>query len=433
MRLLLKFSARLSVIAKLRHKQSGFRRQPETPSRNDPGNPRVAYFLSSDDCPVTADSPCWRTALPLSPADVGGSVEPAGADTVTYGDYFTGVRRFLEGQRFAALTDTLKDCLGRSVTAADVGTIRIYLEKHGQFYHPARVTVMVGNLRMAFVVNVAVTKIGQQFLRADFGNIRLLNDRFPYRFLPHVYWMGAAALPGRFRRLEMFLGEWLEGYHEFHLSGEPPEMNSHLVVWDPARGALPLSQQQRSDVYRRVALIMTAYYDLETYEQIFSWHNAAGDFIVKTDGKRLDLRLITVRKYAALVVNIPRNADTILHALLLFWLNLSICIRLDRLDGVGAFGWAHNEMVAAALKGFLDGLSLQVRFERIPQGLPELFAGYLKALSTEDCVTLLEGIVRRMNGPAQEKALIRKQLKRHGEEMTRAIDRLSQERAAPTT
>jgi len=90
-------------------------------------------------------------------------------------------------------------------------------------------------------------------------------------------------------------------------------------------------------------------------------------------------------------------------------------------------------MVAAALKGFLDGLSLQVRFERIPQGLPELFAGYLKALSTEDCVTLLEGIVRRMNGPAQEKALIRKQLKRHGEEMTRAIDRLSQERAAPTT
>ena len=231
----------------------------------------------------------------------------------------------------------------------------------------------------------------------------------------------------------MFLGEWLEGYHEFHLSGEPAEMNSRLVVWDPVKGAHPLSKQQRIDIYRQIALILTAYYDLETFEQIFSWHNAAGDFIVKTDGGQIDLRLITVRKYAPLFADVSGDADTILQALLIFWLNLSIRIRLDRLDGVGEFGCADDDMVDAALNGFFDGLALQVRFGRIPKELPDLFAGYLKALASDDRDTLLEGVVGRLNGHPSEKALIRKHLKRHGEKMTQAIDRLPQELIVSTT
>ncbi len=231
----------------------------------------------------------------------------------------------------------------------------------------------------------------------------------------------------------MFLGEWLEGYHEFHLSGEPAEMNSRLVVWDPVKGAHPLSKQQRVDVYRQIALILTAYYDLETFEQIFAWHNAAGDFIVKTDGGQIDLRLITVRKYAPLFADVSGDADTILQAMLIFWLNLSIRIRLDRFDGVGEFGCADDDMVEAALNGFFDGLALQVRFGRIPKELPDLFAGYLKALASDDRDTLLEGIVGRLKCHPSEKALIRKHLKRHGEKMTQAIDRLPQELIVSTT
>jgi hypothetical protein len=423
----------LRTIANPQPTQTGFLRQPEPPSRSDPGKPEVAYFLASDDRPVAENSPRWRMPLPFSPAGVVKSGEPAGGAGVTYGDYFVAVHRFLEDQRFAALTGAVRECLGQSVTAVDLGTIRIYLEKHGEFYHPARITVAVANRRPSFVVNVAVTKIGRSFLRADFDNIRLLNDRFPYRFLPQVYCKGEATLPGRSHRLEMFLGEWLEGYHEFHLSGGPAEMNSRLVVWDPVKGAQPLSKQQRADIYRQIALIMTAYYDLETFEQIFAWHNAAGDFIVKTDGGQIDLRLITVRKYAPLFADVPRDADTILQALLIFWLNLSIRLRLDRLDGVGEFGWADDDIVEAALNGFFDGLALQVRFGRIPQELPDLFAGYLKALAADDRDTLLEGIVGRLNCHPSEKALIRKHLKRHGEKMTQAIDRLPQDRIISTT
>lgn len=369
--------------------------------------------------------------LPRGPADIVKSGEPAGGAVVTYGDYFTAVHRFLEGDRFNALTGALKKRVGVSVTAADLGTVRIYLEKHGHYYHPARVTVAAAKLRPAFVVNVAVTKIGRSYLRQDFGNLRLLNDRFSYRFLPQVYCFGEAALPVCSRRLEMFLGEWLEGYHEFHLSGEPAEKNNRLVVWDPVQGAHPLSKRQRFDIYRQAALIMTAYYDLETFEQIFSWHNAAGDFIVKTDGDQIDLRLITVRKYAPLFADVSRDADTILHALLVFLFNLSIRIRLDRLDGVGPFGWADDDVVVAVLNGFFDGLSLQVRFGRIPTELPDLFAGYLKALSSDDCDTLLEGVVRRMNCHPSEKALIRKHVRHHGEKLTQAIDRLPRNGSYP--
>jgi hypothetical protein len=422
MRLRRRFSVRLRTIANPQRTQTGFLRQPEPASHEDSGNPRVSYFLASDDRPVAENSPRWRMPLPLSPAGRAG-----------YGDYFTAVHRFLESEGFIALTGALRESLGQSMRAADLGPIRIYLEKHGHFYHPARITVAVANRRPAFVVNVAVTKIGRSYLEADFGNIRLLNNRFPYRFLPQVYCRGGAALQGRSRRLEMFLGEWLDGYHEFHLSGTPAEMNGRLVVWDPVKGAIPLLNRQRIDIYRQIALILTAYYDLETFEQIFSWHNAAGDFIVKTDGGKIDLRLITVRKYAPLFADVSGDIDTIVQAMLIFWINLSIRIRLDRLDGVGEFGCAYDDMVDAALKGFFDGLALQVRFGRIPKELPELFAGYLKALASEDRDRLLEGVIRRMNCQPLEKSLIRKHLKRHGEKMTQAIDRLPRELIASTT
>lgn len=371
--------------------------------------------------------------LPLSPSGSARSGEQAAGAAVTYGDYFTAVHRFLEIQGFTALTGVLSESLGQSLTAADVGPIRIYLEKHGHFYHPARVTVAVANRRPAFVVNVAVTKIGRSYLEADFDNIRLLNDRFPYRFLPQVYCKGSITLPGRSRRLEMFLGEWLDGYHEFHLTGKRSEMNSRLVVWNPFKGVHPLSKQQRDLTYRQIALILTAYYDLETFEQIFSWHNAAGDFIVNTDGEQIGIRLITVRKYAPLFADVSGDADTILQALLIFWLNLSIRIRLDRFDGVGEFGCADDNTVESALNGFFDGLALQVRFGRIPRELPDVFAGYLKALGSDDRDTLLEWVLMRMKCHPSEKALIRKHLKRHGEKMTQAVDRLPKKLIISTT
>ena len=101
MRLRRKFSVRLRTIANPHPTQTGVWRQPEPPSHDDPGNPRVTYFLASDDRPVAENSPRWRMPLPLSPAGVVKSGEPAAGAVVTYGDYFTAVHRFIEGEGFA--------------------------------------------------------------------------------------------------------------------------------------------------------------------------------------------------------------------------------------------------------------------------------------------------------------------------------------------
>ncbi|MFZ0610696.1 MAG: hypothetical protein WAM73_00510 [Desulfobacterales bacterium] len=430
----------MSAIGNPQTPAGGCRVQPEAVSRPGRDKRQVLYFLAADDTPVTARAPCWRRPLPLGPTATVEATESAGGPGVSYGDYFQAVHRFLTADRCAVLVGAVKEQSGRSVAPADLGPIRIYLEKHGQYYHPARVIVAVGNTRPAFVVNVAVTKTGRACLGQDYGNIRRLNDRFPYRFMPRVYGRGEAVFPGRCDRLEMFVGEWLEGYHEFHLSadsaGRAPAKSAgnecRLVVWDPDKGVRPLPALQQAEIYRCIALILTAYYDLESFEHIVAWHNAAGDFIVNTDGPRIDLRLITVRKYVPLFTDVPLNADTILQALLVFFLKLSIRIRLDRFDGVGAFGWADDAAVAAAVDGFFDGLALQARYERIPPGLPGRFVNYLKVLSGEDRDALFEGIVLRMEGPVAETALVREHLKRHGEELTQAIDRLRPERGPPT-
>jgi hypothetical protein len=65
--------------------------------------------------------------------------------------------------------------------------------------------------------------------------------------------------------------------------------------------------------------------------------------------------------------------------------------------------------------------------------LPELFVGYLKVLASDDRDTLLEAVSGRLNGHPSEKALIRKNLKRHGAKMAQAISRLPRELSVSTT
>jgi hypothetical protein len=386
--------------------------------------PHTTFFLSANDTPILEDDPIWRAPLPLTPQKVVAADAPGKDSAITYGVYFTAIRRFIEQDRFSNLTCAIRDLTGQTVLARDLGTINICLEKHGQFYHPARLTVDADGRQASFVVNVAVTAIGRSYLHKDFVNIRALNNRFPYRFLPQVYSSGAVLLPDRSYQVEMFIGQWLAGYHEFHLSGIPAEGNDRLLVWDSLNGAHRLSDQTRCDVYRQAAQILTAYYNLETFEQVFSWHHAAGDFIVKNEGQNVKVRLITVRKYAPLFDGTGTDAQTIFQALLIFLLNLTVKMRLDRLDGVGAMAWAGDDTVAATLDGFFGGLLLQLGSDRIPAELPDIFVAYLKSLTAAEFNDLLAAVFERTFRQTPESKMIRKHLKHHGLTLCKAIDLL---------
>lgn len=78
---------------------------------------------------------------------------------------------------------------------------------------------------------------------------------------------------------------------------------------------------------------MTCYYNAETFEQIFPWHHAAGDFVIKLQKNNMKMKLITVRQYAPMLENknetAKNNTDSdiylMLEAMLVFFLNLSKC------------------------------------------------------------------------------------------------------------
>jgi len=383
--------------------------------------PTFRYFLSPDEPATPKDDEIWRKPLPLSRSSVTGTAAENENISVSYGEYFCAVRKFLDHQSCRPLIDAINRRSPGNVDCGNLQEIDIFLEKHGEYYHPARVQVRLDRRHLAFVVNVAISEAGKACNENDYNNIKALNDCLPYSFLPAVYCRGEVTVGENPIKLSLFLGQWLEGYHEFHLSRKPGTRSDQIVIWDPAKGSISLAADTSLSIYRQVAMILTAYYNPTTYEQIFAWHNAAGDFVVKPENGGFDVKLVTVRKYAPLFAGIESNAETVFQTLLLFLLNMSIRMRLDRLDGIGQIVWAGTQAVQGTLLGFLDGLALQTRHQLIPEPLAEYVREYIKALSKSDLHDLLTAIVGRFHPQMPELDLIRNQLNSHVTEIENAI------------
>ncbi len=219
-------------------------------------------------------------------------------ESVSHAAYFQAAQSFLEAHSFEIIARAASRQLGRDVKAADIEEIHIYLEKHGEFYHPARIEAVVCQKRLCFVLNVAISETGKRFIEKEYHHLNRLNTELPFRYLPQVYGFGRIpASDGS--NFAMFLGQWFDGYHEFHLSMDPADKKPKIIVWDDSRGRFFLSAEQTKTLYAQASKILTCYYNLESFEQIFSWHHAAGDFVVATENGKLELRLVSVRQYGS--------------------------------------------------------------------------------------------------------------------------------------
>ena len=386
-------------------------------------SPVITYHLPHLKDPIDRDDAIWSSFLPESRDYFSERNTETTGGGIRYGDYFTGLRTFIERNRFKAIIDAGSRQLGRQLKANELKEVRICLEKHGEYYHPARLDVAVAGGRFALVASAAFSEPGQTAIKNDFVNMDRLNRQFPYSFLPDVYCEDRVGLGSGLPKMRICLGQWLDGYNEFHLTRRSTSKAVEMVVWDPQRGNFYLSENQRLNVYRQAAMILTAYYNLETTEQAFAWHHAAGDFVLALENASggIDLKLITVRKYAPLIDNNPAPPEAIFQALLLFLLNMTIRMRLDRLDGVAEMVWADDHSVAATVKGFFQGLTLQSRGDIIPAGVPALFHAYLKDLSAEDAFDLLASMVAQMPSGSPELSLIKTHVRDHAAALHRAI------------
>ncbi|NNL78832.1 MAG: hypothetical protein HKO68_21080, partial [Desulfobacterales bacterium] len=287
--------------------------------------PKFTYYISPLETPLSPASTVWAEPLSLARP----TSEKFAEIAVSHGQYFDTVRTFIEQDGGGMFCGVLAQDLQQTVLPGDIRNIQIHLEKHGEFYHPARVLADLLGHKVSLVLNVAISDTGKKHIDGEFQNLKRLNTEFGESFLPRVYSLGKAATSSGLE-FYMFLGEWFPDYHEFHISHQTSGNQDQLCVWDDRKGRYTLSREQSLRLYRQAAMIMTCYYNVATSEHITPWHHAAGDFIIRLNQNNIDLKLITVRGYAPFFQDLndltpeTRSAEQTLQALLIFLLKLAI-------------------------------------------------------------------------------------------------------------
>jgi len=391
------------------------------------GGARFAYFLETLDQPVTPEQPVWRRPLPLSRTFGVGSSQAASGSALSIGNYFEAVRSFLQGTGREAIAGCLKK---RGVEAAAAAFFRIFLAKHGEYYHPSRVEADIGGKPFCWVVNVAVSAAGRSLLPREYAALERLNREFPVGHVPEVYAAGTVDA-GNGRSVDLFLGQWFQGFQEFHLTPSPAAAEPSVVLWDAETGRRRLDPGEARAVYHEVARILTHYFSLTTREGIGAWHHAAGDFVAKVGGRRPEVRLVTVREYRPLFRPQQDSEDacpgikTLLETLLIFLLNLGIRTRLDRLDGTGEMAWAGPVAVEATVAGVLAALAEKPAPCELPMPLDGLFRRYLAVCSSDDLLEMCLAVAAKAFPPGSpELALVEERIQSHAEMLSEIFGRL---------
>ena len=381
------------------------------------------YFLFSAEQAVREESAIWAAPIPLSRKQS----DKQDDISISHGEYFYAIRDFLEKDSFRLILSALSQQIRRDVALSKIKEIRIYLEKHGEFYHPARVETVLPESTVALVLNVAVSSAGKDCAQREYRLIQKLNKDFSFSFLPRVFGQGRVFIKAANLELRMFLGEWLAGYNEFHISRDPSDDKLKIVVWDPEDGNYFLATSQTMELYRQAAMVLTGYYNVETFEHIFSWHHAAGDFVVKCQSDKVDVKLVTVRQYGPMFASNngsgPQSptAVIVLEALLVFFMNLVLRMRLDRLDGTGKIVWSDKIAVEQSLKGFLDVLALKSAGSLLAEPLVDCFQQHLSSYTRSELLELNRALVAKYHPRSPDLAVIKQHLTQHVEDLYAAV------------
>ena len=301
---------------------------------------------------------------------------------LTLGNYLEAIKDFIMRDHGRPLTTVLSEHLGSDIGPDSIHEILIRTEKHGALYHLASVEVFCGGQSMKMCVSTAVSANGKAWLKHESGLLKFLNSTFALPYLPVPYFEGDVKVHSDYgnESLSMFLTEWFENYYEWHLSIDKKGEKQGICIWDLKNGHCFASKEQGFEIFRQASKILTLYYDTRDFNQIYPWHHAAGDFIVRSKDGIIDVKLTTARKYEPIMLFSSKDTIDPVVALTYFFLNLSIRMRLDRLDGVGVRALAGGFSVEALIHGFFEGLRIMEAEGRYGLGqvkdLPSLFKGF---------------------------------------------------------
>jgi len=124
--------------------------------------------------------------------------------------------------------------------------------------------------------------------------------------------------------------------------------------------------------------------------------------------------------------SIEPDSELILEALLVFFLNMAIKMRIDRLDGVGDIVWSDDAALKGILKGFFEALALKPEISVFTEPLNDGFRQHLLSCCPADFLDLNYAIVHTYPSQAPEVPVIRQHLGKHVEDLYNAIRQLEQ-------
>lgn len=342
--------------------------------------PLIRYLVSSPDGDIPVDND--KLNLPLE----GDPVE------TPYRLYFQSIKNFLVSRAYTQLLSAAKENFGREIHSEEISEIIVRTEKHGALYHPASLELILKERRLKFGVLVAVSEEGREWLKKEFSVIQGINAKFKMAYLPKVYFFDEQDT------MSFLLEEWFEGYHEFHLSIN--EKGEQLIkLWEFGKGYKYLSSEQSFEIYRQASKILTLYYDINEFSQIYPWHHAAGDFIARVEDEKIDVRLTTARQYEPYMTFQDKEGINPVIALFYFLLHLTLKMRLDKLDGLGDTVWAEDFCLDATIKGFIEGLRFKNELKNY-LGSEDEFLHLLKSFPLEDLKTAYIPLIDLYKGTA---------------------------------
>ncbi len=343
-----------------------------------------------------------------------------GPKPVTYGQYLGSVAGFLSANSYRALKTLLKKQV-RPTSGLDAASgIELISEKHGALYSVSRLRIRFADDIRSFAVNCAFSPEQQAFLQVEARLLARLHTKFGLPWVPFPLVSAKTSLLGHEpAHFMLFIAEWFENHHEFHLSLDTSGATA-ISVWNEGETAHFLSVPTTSELYRRACGILTSCLDTRSFAQIFPWHHAAGDFVVDESQNPLSLRLITVRGYRPLLAQKSDSRDKMLGSLH-FFVNLGIRMRIDRLDGTGELAWAGPECLAGVIRGFVDAWEAKaLEYEDLPKA-GEIFSLFLD-LSPDERLAFARIAARDGRVEAAESDFVLARLSGHVTELSKAME-----------
>ena len=314
---------------------------------------------------------------------------------LTLEDYFEAIKAFILRAEPTHISPLLTKQFNDGIRVDDSSQALIRSEKHGALYHLASVEIITRRQSSKFAVCSAVSNRGKTWLDHEFDAMTYLNRNTELTYLPNVYFrdMIYSGKNNRAEPFSMVLAEWLEDFHEWHLAWDERKKRHRIRIWDRNRGNRFASKKERFQVCKQASKILTLYYDTRDFRQIYPWHHAAGDFVVKSKDGVIDVKLTTARRYEPVMTFLQDETINPFVAIVTFFLNLVTKMRLDKLDGTGEVVWAEDFTIEATTEGFFEALMTMEAEGRFHPGKVKDLLGLLSAFDQAELLKLFQPLL----------------------------------------